>query len=108
MIQLRVRGMALTLGTFFAVTFALCVGWGLLLPSLHARGSQTLEALLPGFVWLTPASFLLGLVEAFLFGAYAALVFVPLFNYFDPARRLQGRPEPVYPVAAESRVVAGR
>jgi hypothetical protein len=39
--------------------------------------------LLPGFVWLTPASFLLGVVETFLYGFYVALVFVPLFNYFE-------------------------
>jgi hypothetical protein len=37
----------------------------------------------PGFTWVTPGSVLLGLVEAFLYGVYVALVFVPLFNHFE-------------------------
>lgn len=84
--RLTIRGTALSLGTFFGVTFVLCVAWGLLLPGLHARGVPVLEAILPGFIWLTPGSFVLGLVEAFLYGAYVALVFVPLFNYFEGER----------------------
>jgi len=43
------------------VSFVLCVAWGLLAsPALHA--SQLLEMVLPGFRWLSPTSFLLGLV----------------------------------------------
>ena len=38
--------------------------------------------LLPGFTWLTWQSFLLGLVESFLYGIYFGLVFVPLYNFF--------------------------
>jgi hypothetical protein len=34
----------------------------------------------PGFRWLTVGSFILGLVESFLYGAYAGLVFVPIYN----------------------------
>ena len=40
------------------------------------------ELVLPGFKWLTPLSFLLGLAESFLFGVYAGRVFVPLHNFF--------------------------
>ena len=39
--------------------------------------------LLPGFTWLTWPSFLLGLIEAFLYGIYFGLVFVPLYNFFQ-------------------------
>lgn len=39
--------------------------------------------ILPGFRWLTPGSIVLGLVEVFLYGIYIAVVFVPLFNYFE-------------------------
>lgn len=84
--RLTIRGTGLALGLFFAVTFSLCILWGMLLPGLHARGVPILEGILPGFTWLTPGSILLGLVEAFLYGFYVALVFVPLFNYFEGGR----------------------
>jgi hypothetical protein len=44
-----------------------------------------LEAVLPAFKWLTLAGFFLGLIESFLYGAYAGLVFVPIYNFL--ARR---------------------
>ncbi len=53
--------------------------YGLVVPeSLHM--SQALEVLLPGFKWLTLAGFLIGLLEAFLYGVYAGLVYVPIYN----------------------------
>jgi len=84
--RLTIRGTGLALGLFFAVTFSLCILWGTLLPRLHARGVPILEGILPGFTWLTPGSILLGLVEVFLYGFYVALIFVPLFNYFEGGR----------------------
>lgn len=70
-----------SLGLASAISFVLCVLWGLVAPeSLHMH--PFLEMILPGFVWLSVGSFVLGLVESFLWGAYAALVFVPLHNYF--------------------------
>ena len=84
--RLTIRGTGLALGLFFAVSFSLCILWGVLAPGLHARGVPILEAILPGFVWLTPGSIVLGLVEAFLYGLYVALIFVPLFNYFEVRR----------------------
>jgi len=69
------------LGSWGAVTFIVCVLYGLIVPeNLHARG--ILEQMLPGFRWLTWWGFLLGLLESFLYGAYAGLVFVPLYNWF--------------------------
>src|SRR3972149_10303274 len=85
--RLTIRGTGLALGLFFDVSCLLCVLWGMLLPGLHARGVPILEGILPGFTWLTPGSILLGLGEAFLYGIYVALVFVPLFNYFEGGRR---------------------
>jgi hypothetical protein len=93
--RLTIRGTALSLGLFFDVTFVLCVAWGMALPTLHARGVPTLEAILPGFTWLTPGSFVLGLGEAFLYGVYVALVFVPLFNHFEA--RPAGETTPALP-----------
>lgn len=73
------RVMTWSLGLFGAVTFVVCVVYGLIVPeSLHM--TQFLEMVLPGFRWLTVGSFVLGLVESFLYGAYAGLVFTPIFN----------------------------
>ena len=84
--SLNWRAMTLSLGLFRAVTFVVCVAYGLLVPrSLHM--TQFLEAILPGFTWLTAGSFVLGLVETFLYGVYAGLVFTPIYNVV--ARRFQ-------------------
>jgi hypothetical protein len=68
-----------TLALWSAVSFILCVVYGLVTPeSLHARA--LLEQLLPAFKWLTWWEFALGLAESFLYGAYAGLVFCPIYN----------------------------
>lgn len=68
-------------GTFAAVSFVLCVIYGLVTPEiLHMH--EFLEMVLPGFTWLSPVSFLIGLVESFLWGAYLGIVFVPIHNFF--------------------------
>jgi hypothetical protein len=67
------------LGLWAAVSFVLCVIWGMVTPeSLHMH--QFLEMVLPAFKWLTWWGFLLGLVESFLWGFYAGIVFVPIYN----------------------------
>lgn len=77
-----------SLGLASAVSFVLCVLWGLVTPeSLHMH--PFLETVLPGFKWLSVGSFFIGLIESFLWGAYAALAFVPLHNYF--LRKWAGR-----------------
>ncbi len=76
---LSVKVVTWSLALFGAVTFLVCVLYGLVVPEgLHMTGF--LEAVLPGFEWLTPLGFLIGLVESFLYGAYAGLVFVPIHN----------------------------
>ena len=68
-----------SLGLFGAVTFVVCVVYGLIVPkALHSV--QFLEMVLPGFHWLSLGAFVLGLVESFLYGAYTGLVFVPIYN----------------------------
>lgn len=70
-----------SLGSASALSFVLCVLWGLVTPeSLHMH--RFLEIVLPGFEWLSVGGFLLGLIESFLWGAYAGVVFVPLHNFF--------------------------
>lgn len=90
--MLNIKIWTMALGSFLAVSFTLCVFGGLIMPGLPVK-HVTLEAVLPGFVWISPSAFFLGLVESFLFGIYAGLVFVPLHNFF--ARRWQvSRPAP--------------
>ena len=78
--MLNIKIVSWSLGIFFAVSFVLCVIYGLIVPqSLHMY--QVLEAVLPAFKWLTMWGFCLGLLESFLYGIYAGLVFVPIYNF---------------------------
>ena len=79
---LNIRVMGWSLGVFAAVTYILCVLYGLLVPTRLHGMSAFLGAVLPAFNWLTPWGFSLGLVESFLYGAYAGIVFAPLYNFF--------------------------
>ena len=78
--MLNIKLIAWALGLSGAVSFVVCVLFGLITPqSLHMH--VFLEQVLPGFRWLTWWGFLLGLVESFLYGVYAAIVYVPIFNW---------------------------
>ena len=79
-----------SLSSFAAISFALCVGYGLLAPSAF-HPSWLLEALLPGFKWLSLGSFVLGLIETALYGAWAGVLYSALYNYF--ARRADRKAE---------------
>ena len=86
--MLNIKVVSWALATTTLISFVVCVGYGLVTPeSLHSRA--LLEQVLPGFKWLTPQGFLIGLVESFLYGAYAGLVYVPVYNFF--ARRFHPR-----------------
>ncbi|MGE0356430.1 MAG: DUF5676 family membrane protein [Burkholderiales bacterium] len=85
------RALGLAMGSFLAVTYVLCVAYDL---AFDQRMYETWLKLLPGFTWITWPSFLLGLVESFLYGIYAGLLFAPLYNVFasvlSPARAARG------------------
>ena len=75
-----------TLGIWAAVTFIVCVIHGVIVPDrLHM--SAFLELVLPAFEWLTPAGFVLGLLESFLYGAYAGMLFCWIYNRLGRRRR---------------------
>ena len=79
--MLNTRLVAWALGISAAISFVFCVIYGLVTPqSLHSM-SGFLEMMLPAFKWLTWWGFLLGLVESFLYGAYAGLVYCPIYNW---------------------------
>lgn len=73
------RDVGLAMGSFLAISYVLCVGYDLI---FGQRMYEAWRALLPGFTWLTWGSFLLGLLETFLYGVYFGLVFVPIYNFF--------------------------
>ena len=77
--MLNIKLVTWSLGLFTAISFILCVIYGLVVPpGLHM--ASVLEALLPAFKWLTVSGFCLGLLESFLYGVYGGLVFVPIYN----------------------------
>jgi hypothetical protein len=78
--MLNIRIMSWSLGIFTAISFVVCVIYGAIVPrSVHVP--RVLEIVLPGFKWLTFWGFWLGLLESFLYGVYAGLVFVPIYNF---------------------------
>ena len=80
--MLNVKVIACSLGLFAAVSFVLCVIYGLIVPpSVHSPA--LLEMVLPGFKWLTFAGFCVGLLESFAYGAFAGLIFVPIYNLLN-------------------------
>ena len=80
--MLRIKTVSLALGLTFAVSFVVCILWGLLLPEqLHMH--QFLQFVLPGFTWISLGSVVLGLVESFLFGVYFGVIYVPIHNWLN-------------------------
>lgn len=79
--MLNIKIVTWSLGIFTLISFLFCILYSLLTPvSLHMN--TFLETVLPGFKWLTFWGFILGLIESFLYGVYAGLVFVPIYNFF--------------------------
>lgn len=73
------RVVGLALGSLLSVSYVLCVAYDL---AFDRHMYEAWLKLLPGFTWLTWPSFLLGLIESFLYGIYISLIFVPLYNVF--------------------------
>lgn len=81
--KLKIRVVLWSVGLFLAASFVLCVLYGLIVVQRRDGMSAFLEAVLPGFKWLTPGEFILGLAESFLYGVYFAVVFVPINNFIQ-------------------------
>lgn len=75
------------LGLSAALLYLLCIAYGLANPAGgHMR--EFLTIVLPGFEWLTPKGFAIGLAKSFLYGALLGLVYVPIHNALE--RRFRG------------------
>ena len=79
--MLNIKIVSWSLGIFTAISFVLCVIYGLIVPPSFHHMASFLEMVLPAFKWLTFVGFCLGLIESFLYGAYAGLVFVAIYNF---------------------------
>jgi hypothetical protein len=77
---IRIIPLGLSLSAFFAITYLLCLGMGLIFPDggMHKPWLQ----FLPGFEWLTLKGFVIGLVWTQLYGWYIAALFSSLFSLF--------------------------
>ena len=80
--MLNIKVVSWSLGIFMALSFLVCVIYGLIVPQRLGM-APFLEMALPAFKWLTFWGFCLGLLESFLYGAYAGLVFVPIYNFIE-------------------------
>lgn len=76
--RLSVRAASLGLGFSLAIGYALCVLFDLVFPGYAMYRAWAI--LLPGFKWINFESFLIGLVETFLYGALFAALFVAIYN----------------------------
>lgn len=75
--------LALAAGSWAAAIFALCIAADLVFPNLF-RMYRLWELLLIGFDWTNRWTAPLGLVEAFVFGAFGAWTFAAVYNRLPP------------------------
>jgi 2TM family of unknown function (DUF5676) len=78
---ISVLAFGMSLSLFFVISYVICIIGYLIFPGLPINHAA-LAIFLPGFELLTWQTFLLGLIESFVWGWYIALIFGPLFNFF--------------------------
>ena len=81
MFRFNLKVMAATLSASTAAVYLLCVIFQPIFPSWTMYTSDFWAAAFPGFSW-SVLGILIGLVESSLYGLLAALIFVPLYNFF--------------------------
>jgi len=83
-LRIPISTLGLSLGSFLAISFLLCVALGLVVPDagMHKPWLQ----FFPGFEWLTWRGVLIGLVWTQLYAWYVALLLGSLFNVFAARR----------------------
>lgn len=91
--RIAIVPLGLTLGTFFVVTYILCVLFGLVVsaPGMH----RLLSDLMPGFTWITWPSFFVGIAWSLVYGWYIAVLFAPIYNFFFATGSKSGAPDNV-------------
>lgn len=79
--RLRIVPLGHSLSLLLLISYLLCIGFGLLMPE-SMQMYKAWAPLLPGFEWLSFSGFVIGLIEAYLYGWYIAVIFVPLYRWF--------------------------
>jgi hypothetical protein len=81
MVMLNLKIATSATAVFTALSYILCVLFWLVTPaSLHM--DAFLEAVLPGFEWISPGVFFLEPIESILWGVYLGGGFALLYNMF--------------------------
>lgn len=81
--KISIKAVSLTLAITFSIAYVSCLFYGLAYPTqLHIALFETL----PFFRWLTPASFLIGLIEFFIVGLFYGAVAALIYNYLIKTR----------------------
>lgn len=76
----KIRVWFWSMGLFFLLTYCAFISWNMAVS--NPAYIRLLETFLPGFKWLSPMRLVLGAAESFLYGAYVAIVFVPIHNFY--------------------------
>jgi hypothetical protein len=77
--MLNIKVVAWSLAIWTTLSYVLCVVYGLVTPgSVHMFAF--LQQVLPWFESNSWRGFAFGLVQSFLYGAYAGIVYVPVYN----------------------------
>ena len=79
--KLSFRVLAASLSVSAGIVYLLCVVFRPIFPNWSMYTTDIWLAVLPGFSW-TLGGILLGLVESLLYGLLAAVIFVPVYNFF--------------------------
>ena len=78
--MLNIERVTWSLAIWITFSFVFCVVFGVLTPSSQHM-TAFLAQVLSGFGWLTWRGFLIGLIQIFPYGAYAGLVYVPIYIF---------------------------
>ena len=79
--MLNIKVVTWSLAIWITFSYIFCIVYGLLTPSsLHM--SAFLQQVLPGFEPNSWRGFFVGLIQSFLYGVFAGVVYVPVYNFF--------------------------
>ncbi len=82
MSKLNFRIVAASLAVTAALAYLICVAFRPLFPAWAMYTSDSWAAAFPGFSW-TFLGISIGLVESAFYGLLAAVIFVPVYNFFS-------------------------
>lgn len=78
---MKILPMGAALSLLLIISFTACMLWGLLTPMpMHMH--EAWAPLMPGFHW-SIAGYFIGVAWAAFYGWFSALIYVPLYNFFN-------------------------